>query len=190
MNKVVQAPFRITSLEMIAKLIKAGYLQPARRYDADAITQAIANMKQDLRGYGSKRRRPRVPRDHAQSSCFAASTRLRTYSLRLRLLISLSLKACINNSFGLGRDRIGVTFLQIGWAIGQRTGRMRRKDRCSPALAYGAQSMRYPLYSMIGIAFPMPGPGWRRGKSKGVLSGKRVEGILIELPTPTNIARD
>jgi hypothetical protein len=50
MNKVVQSPFRVASSEMIAKLIRAGYLQPARRHDADAITQAIAKMKQDLRG--------------------------------------------------------------------------------------------------------------------------------------------
>jgi hypothetical protein len=53
MNKVVQSPFRIPSSEMIAKLIKAGYLQPARRRDADAITRAIAQMKQDLRGGGT-----------------------------------------------------------------------------------------------------------------------------------------
>jgi hypothetical protein len=38
---------------MIAKLVKAGYLQPARRNDADAITRAIAQMKQDLRDLGS-----------------------------------------------------------------------------------------------------------------------------------------
>jgi hypothetical protein len=35
--------------EMIAKLVKAGYLRPEHRHDADAITSAIANMKQDLR---------------------------------------------------------------------------------------------------------------------------------------------
>jgi hypothetical protein len=34
---------------MIDKLIKAGYLRPALRNDADAITSAIARMKQDLR---------------------------------------------------------------------------------------------------------------------------------------------
>ena len=50
MNKVVQSPFRVASSEMIVKLIRAGYLQPARRHDADAITQAIAKMEQDLRG--------------------------------------------------------------------------------------------------------------------------------------------
>jgi hypothetical protein len=34
---------------MIVKLIKAGYLQPKRRHNPDAITNAIARMKEDLR---------------------------------------------------------------------------------------------------------------------------------------------
>ena len=42
MNKVVQSPFRVASSEMIAKLIRSGYLQLARRHDADAVTKAIA----------------------------------------------------------------------------------------------------------------------------------------------------
>ena len=42
MKKVVQSPYRVASSEMIAKLIRAGYLKPARRHDADAITKAIA----------------------------------------------------------------------------------------------------------------------------------------------------
>ncbi len=54
MNNVVQSLFRVASREMIAKLVRAGYLQPARRNDADAITQAIAQMKRDLRGLGTK----------------------------------------------------------------------------------------------------------------------------------------
>ena len=53
MNKVLQSPFRVASSEMIAKLIRAGYLKPARRHDADAITKAIARMKNDLRGGGT-----------------------------------------------------------------------------------------------------------------------------------------
>ena len=53
MNNIVQSPFRVASREMIAKLVRAGYLQSARRHDADAITQAIAQMKQDLRGGGT-----------------------------------------------------------------------------------------------------------------------------------------
>jgi hypothetical protein len=44
--------------EMIAKLVKAGYLRPEHQHDADAITSAIANMKQDLRSGGSERQRP------------------------------------------------------------------------------------------------------------------------------------
>lgn len=38
------------SQELIARLVKAGYLQPAFRNDADAITTAIARLKEDLRG--------------------------------------------------------------------------------------------------------------------------------------------
>ena len=53
MSNVVRSPFQAASREMIAKLVKAGYLQPARRNDADAITRAIAQMKQDLRDLGS-----------------------------------------------------------------------------------------------------------------------------------------
>jgi hypothetical protein len=37
---------------MIAKLVKAGYLQPGLCNDADAVTRAIARMKQVLRGGG------------------------------------------------------------------------------------------------------------------------------------------
>jgi hypothetical protein len=50
MSKVIRSPFQAASGEMIAKLVKAGYLLPALRSDADAITRAIAQMKQDLRG--------------------------------------------------------------------------------------------------------------------------------------------
>jgi hypothetical protein len=38
---------------MIVKLVKAGYLRPEQQHDADAITSAIAKMKQDLRGGGN-----------------------------------------------------------------------------------------------------------------------------------------
>jgi hypothetical protein len=44
--------------EMIAKLVKAGYLQTEQRHDADAITSAIANMKQGLRKNGNTTRAP------------------------------------------------------------------------------------------------------------------------------------
>jgi hypothetical protein len=38
------------SHELIARLVNAGYLQPALRNDANAIARAIAKMKEDLRG--------------------------------------------------------------------------------------------------------------------------------------------
>ena len=41
-----------TPHELIAKLISAGYLQPALRRDPGAITTAIARLKKDLRGGG------------------------------------------------------------------------------------------------------------------------------------------
>jgi len=47
MSEVV--PF---SNEMIAKLVKAGCLRPEHLQDADAITSAIASMKQALRSGG------------------------------------------------------------------------------------------------------------------------------------------
>jgi hypothetical protein len=40
------------SHELISKLIKAGYLQPAHQHDADAITRAIAQLREALRGGG------------------------------------------------------------------------------------------------------------------------------------------
>jgi hypothetical protein len=53
MSNVSQSAYQAASREMIAKLINAGYLQPALRNDADAITRAIALMKEYLRGRGS-----------------------------------------------------------------------------------------------------------------------------------------
>ena len=52
MSNVVPSSFQAASQELIAKLIKAGYLRPALRNDADAVTTAIARLKQDLRGAG------------------------------------------------------------------------------------------------------------------------------------------
>jgi hypothetical protein len=46
---VVRSPYQAASRELIARLVKAGYLQPGLRQDADAITAAIAQLKQDLR---------------------------------------------------------------------------------------------------------------------------------------------
>jgi hypothetical protein len=51
MRNVVRYP-QTASQELIARLVKAGYLRPALRNDADAITTAIARLKEDLRGGG------------------------------------------------------------------------------------------------------------------------------------------
>jgi hypothetical protein len=48
-SNFVRSPHRVASREMISKLIKAGYLKPTQRKHADAITEAIARMKGDLR---------------------------------------------------------------------------------------------------------------------------------------------
>jgi uncharacterized protein YerC len=53
MSNLIRAPYQAASREMVAKLVKAGYLQAALRDDADAITNAITRMKQDLRCLGS-----------------------------------------------------------------------------------------------------------------------------------------
>jgi hypothetical protein len=50
MTTVVSSPFQAGSQELIAKLIRAGYLQPAQSHDAVAVANAIARLKQDLRG--------------------------------------------------------------------------------------------------------------------------------------------
>jgi hypothetical protein len=52
MTKVSRASPPEPSQELIAKLVRAGYLQPALRHDADAITRAIARLREDLRGGG------------------------------------------------------------------------------------------------------------------------------------------
>jgi hypothetical protein len=55
MSKVIQE----ASQELIAKLVRAGYLQPALRHDADAVSTAIARLKEDLRGGRDDEDRPR-----------------------------------------------------------------------------------------------------------------------------------
>ena len=52
MSNFVRSSYQAASQELIAKLIKAGYLQPALRNDPDAVTTAIARLKEDLRGGG------------------------------------------------------------------------------------------------------------------------------------------
>ena len=60
MSNVIRSPFNRSPFEIIAKLIKAGYLHPATRNSADAITNAISQMKQDLRGRGGRDAGPRA----------------------------------------------------------------------------------------------------------------------------------
>ena len=60
MSNVIRSPFQPVALEIIAKLIKAGYLHPATHNSADAITNAISQMKQDLRGRGGRDAGPRA----------------------------------------------------------------------------------------------------------------------------------
>lgn len=50
MNDVVLPRLRAASEEFITKLVNAGYLQSALRNDPNAITTAIAELKEDLRG--------------------------------------------------------------------------------------------------------------------------------------------
>jgi hypothetical protein len=49
-NETVRSADRAPSLEMISKLVRAGYLLPALCDSADAVAHAIAAMKRDLRG--------------------------------------------------------------------------------------------------------------------------------------------
>jgi hypothetical protein len=48
MSNVIRSPFQPVAREIIAKLVKAGSLQPAAHNKADAITNAISRMKHDL----------------------------------------------------------------------------------------------------------------------------------------------
>jgi hypothetical protein len=52
MSNVVRSAYQAASQGLIAKLIKAGYLRPALRNDPAAVANAIARLKQDLRGGG------------------------------------------------------------------------------------------------------------------------------------------
>jgi hypothetical protein len=54
MSNVVRSSFQAASQELIARLVKSGYLEPALRNDPDAITIAIARLKEDLRGGGRR----------------------------------------------------------------------------------------------------------------------------------------
>ena len=55
MSNVVRFSFQAASQELVAKLVKAGYLRPALGDDPAAVANAIARLKQDLRGGGDDR---------------------------------------------------------------------------------------------------------------------------------------
>lgn len=62
MENVVRSPFSIAGRELIAKLVKSGYLRPAQSTDPSAIEGAILQMKDDLRsGSFEVRKRDRDP---------------------------------------------------------------------------------------------------------------------------------
>ncbi len=46
----VRSPYQAAAPELIARLVKAGYLRPSQSHDAHAITAAIARLREDLRG--------------------------------------------------------------------------------------------------------------------------------------------
>ena len=48
MSNNISFSHQAASQDLIAKLVKAGYLRPALCNDADAVTAAIAQLKQDL----------------------------------------------------------------------------------------------------------------------------------------------
>jgi hypothetical protein len=52
MSAVIPFPLQADPGEMIVKLIKAGYLRPEQRHDADVIADAITGIKRDLRTSG------------------------------------------------------------------------------------------------------------------------------------------
>jgi len=60
MSHVIRTFHQAATQEMIARLIKAGYLQPAQQNDAAAVAKAITQMKNDLRGSGNEDSGPRV----------------------------------------------------------------------------------------------------------------------------------
>jgi hypothetical protein len=60
MTKVTRAPPPDPSQELISKLIRAGYLQPALRHDPDAITRAVTQLREALRSGGGEDESPQA----------------------------------------------------------------------------------------------------------------------------------
>jgi len=50
MTNIVPSPFQAGSQELIAKLIRAGYLQPTQSHDAAVVASAIARLKKYFKG--------------------------------------------------------------------------------------------------------------------------------------------
>jgi hypothetical protein len=48
MGTVIQFRRPVASAEVIANLVKLGYLQPAKRYEANALEAAVARLRHDL----------------------------------------------------------------------------------------------------------------------------------------------
>ena len=55
MTNIVPSPFQAGSQELIAKLIRAGYLQPTQSHDAAVVASAIA--RETTRGLLTRRKR-------------------------------------------------------------------------------------------------------------------------------------
>jgi len=52
MGTIIQFRRPVASAEVIANLVKLGYLQPAKRYEANALEAAVARLRHDLRRDG------------------------------------------------------------------------------------------------------------------------------------------
>jgi len=52
MGTVIQFRRPVASAQVIANLVKLGYLQPAKRYEANALEAAVARLRHDLRRDG------------------------------------------------------------------------------------------------------------------------------------------
>jgi hypothetical protein len=48
MGTVIQFRRPVASAEVIANLVKLGYLRPAKRYEANAVEAAVAQLRRDL----------------------------------------------------------------------------------------------------------------------------------------------
>jgi hypothetical protein len=54
MSNILRSPYTVASRRMIANLIEAGYLKYAKRYEADAIESALAELRKVGKGVLAK----------------------------------------------------------------------------------------------------------------------------------------